>query len=430
MGISDTFFEQAETRAEVGDLRGALRHLFDLFRHEPTHSAGLRLAASLSDRLGSRDESVLFQGVADSPDDPQGLYDLGYHFVEAGFPEVGVAFLETCHRRMPDHPLVSYELGYARFAAGEYRQAIPLLEHSARDETIAGPEPFFARTLVVESAVYQGDLERARGAFDQLDIPSSDRDGEAQVDALAQLLARADRFARKKEFSARDWHFLTNGGAVLHVDRAQDYDARVAATASMDLLGGLLRRLESVLGALDLMPTRVQFHGAPMRPVARAFAERIGAHVEPFDADQHHPSLIMAKDAASVSSLIPQLRDRDDGTDLFLLSIDPRRDHLVLPEVVGQFATALSLPWEERLEFTANPDDGASLQLIDADERSNDGIADEILATMARLEGDDDDRRALCRYYTPLKDLLVLGNYDKFPARRVYVARRPPERGS
>lgn len=402
--------------------RDALRLLFDVFATEPTQRDALELAARLATRLKAERETALFQALAEDPGDAQALFDLGYWFVESGLPRVGQAFLERCHAALPEQRQVAYELAFARCAAGEFRGAVPLLERVANDDASHGAMGFAARSLLVQAHVFARELDAARANFDRLSAADGDADADAQIDALAQLIARAERMTRKGAFGPREWLFVAHGAALLHVAR-NDRDPLPAFTAGLDWLAGMLRRLESLLAAVDVVPGRVQWVHDSMKPLALALAERLGAEPDAYRPNHDRQTLVMLKDPRDAHDVLADLQAREEGSDLFALSLDPRLSYSVCPELVGQFAASLRLPWEERFEFSASSAQDARLAHVGRDTRSAEALADELVDSMIQLEGDEGDRKTLNRWYVPQKDLLLLGNYGAHPARRVFTPR-------
>src|SRR5690606_31664695 len=170
---SESLSARVQERVESKDLRGAFRLLLELLVREPFHEEGLPAAAKLASHLGSREDADRFAAVAATKDDPQALYDLGLTLVEQRSPELGARHLARCAQLEPDHPLVRYELGYALFQAGEFARALPHLERTTEDGSLAGPEPFAAGLLRVEAHLFLGDVAAARDAFERLEAQGS-----------------------------------------------------------------------------------------------------------------------------------------------------------------------------------------------------------------------------------------------------------------
>lgn len=394
----------AEQRIENGDPRAGLRILFDLLRLAPLHQKGLETAARLSADLGSRQEAELFAALLADPEDPQNLYDMGFTFVEAGLPEVGMNYLQLCHERVPDDFLVRYELAYALFLAGRYAEALPLLEGLTVDPNHAGPEPLAAGLLLVEAYLYAGDAERARASHERLAAGDITGDAAAQLDALSLLLARADLFPDRETLGPREWYFIEHGGVILQVQRnplGELHRARLDAP----FLAGLMRRLLIQLLALDQKPEVIQSLSDQARPIADVLARRLGVASEPFDANRGGRSLIVMLHPGEASAHLAELRDHEEGVELFALFSDPRREYPLAPEITGLWAAEIELPWSRDRE------EGAQ-------------ACSEILDEMDRIDGDEADLKGQLTYYLALRDLLVLGNAGRFPSRRMLTARR------
>lgn len=399
---------EADERMRAGDEKGALRRLLEVLPHDPFLRDALLQTAEVTRRLGAAEESTLFSRVAADPDESQALYDLGYLLVESGLPHAGRPYLERCAELQPGHPLVRYELSYARFMGGDYRGAMELIDRLLVDDALAGPEKFAAGLLRVECLLYSGDRERARDAFEAIDVRDADRDGEQRLDAVALLLGRAAALGRPAA-DARDWHFLEQGGIVLHT--GEDHpEAWVPSVASPAYLARLLLTLVEILDELGRTPRSVRTIGQAIAPLSRVLARIVDADVAPLGEPGVEPTLLMAREPSEIAPHTAGLRDMDGSEDLFVLTLDPRRDHVIAPEIVGQFAADLRLPWEpEGTEAGRPPADPI---------RSEREIERELTELRGHREG------KLARYYAALRDHVVLGNAERHPARRVFTSRR------
>ncbi len=416
-----SFFVDAQRRVAAGDLRGGLRALLCYFREEPLHREGLRAAARLSRHLGAPKEGDLFDAVSVRPDDPRSLYELGYFLVESGRPGLGARYLEQC-LAIAEHPLVRYELGYARFLSGDHAGAAPLLTATAEDADLGGPAPSAARALLVETHLGAGDLAEARAAFDRLERTSEELD-PAQLDALAQMLARAATFETLDGLRVRDRHFIEHGGIVL-----DDVEPSLGAGRPVDpvAMAGLLRTLIAVLDALDFAPVRVQHASGRVEPIARALAGRLVAVSEAYCAHPLEPTLVVVKDPDDAAALVSVLRRHEETVGLLALALNPGRDHAIVPDVVGWIsAKPLLLPGEGRLEIAGEDRTRLRMEQIAANAEE----ADRFVAGVQRALGEIEDDGAaveVASYYAARRELLVLGNDERYPARRVYTARRLP----
>ncbi|MFH0947019.1 MAG: hypothetical protein V2A76_17650 [Planctomycetota bacterium] len=389
-------FAAALKSLEMGDSGKALRILFDLFRVEPLHSEGLKTAARLSSAFGSSREAELFLGVAEDPRDPQFLFELGYVFVDLGFPGVGANYLAACSHERPEDHRVRQELAYALFRGGDYRAATEILKPLAANQQLGGPEKFAARLLLVESLVHAGETARAQRIFELLDPGDGDSHAETQLDALASLLARAALLGGGSDRGPRGWHFIEHGGVVLHIPRDDPFTLPLG-TVGVDFLAGMLRRLAGLLAALDMTPFVVQALSPASAPLASGFAGIVGAEVEPCSGDSPGKTLIMSCNLAEAEPHLKELRNHEEGVDLFTLSVDPRIESSLAPEIIGQFAAGLAPP----------------------SENGKTEILDQLVAALSRPQEDRTDIHTLIDYYMPLKGMLILGNHDANPARRV-----------
>ena len=419
----DALFAAAQAKVGDKDLRGALRVLLELLLLEPLHDEGLRAAARLASHLGSKEDADRFTAVAEEPTDPQALYDLGFTFVEQGLPGLAVRYLERCVEHEPDHPLVRYELGYALFQAGAFETALPHLARTAADGSLAGPEPFAASLLMVECHLHLGDLDAARDAFEAIDA-TGDAQADAQLDAIAATIARAARRFGTGRLDARDWYFIEQGGVTLRVDPELP-----GGTLGVDWIADLLRRLEAVVDALDVAPEVVSFVSPESKPIAAALAYRLGAQLidaESFDPHADEPTLLVAKEPAEFVPMLTSLRVHDDDLHLFAVTLDPRVDHPIAPDIVGLFSSGVRLPWESRLEIEGRSAEDVSVRQVDEDLDMRRDADKTIVAAMQEMDGDDEEIDEAVALFKALEDALLVGNADRHPSRRVYAARQIP----
>jgi tetratricopeptide (TPR) repeat protein len=398
-----------------GDARLALRRALERLEGAPFDRDAIGSAARAATDLGSDREAELLLRLAADDEDAEALYALGFLLVDGGRPRLATAYLERCLERVPDDSRVAYELGYARFRSGDYAGAEPLLERTLRDETLAGPEPFSAGALLVECHLRRGRRDEARAALLRLERNPGERD-EAQLDALAAMLLRAERlFTRTPDvtaFTERDWHFVLNGAAVLHATSGAE--PRVGVV-SIDFLAAMLRRLEVLLEALGTTPRRVSTPVVAAEPLALALARRLGV---PFDEGEGEGALIVLREPRDADGRRERLRRRDDGSLLFALSLDPRLDHALLPDVTGEFAGRLLLPWESRIEVGAAAGVDGRPRVVTADERDVEWLAESLCEAIEALEGDRGDLEILEAYYAPIRELLAATRPDEEPLRR------------
>lgn len=407
---------EVDARVQAGDGRRALLQLLELLHAHPFDPAVLARVADVTRECGAPQEAPVFARVSEAPDDQQALYDLGYLLVGAGFPHVALAYLERCRTLEPGAPRLRYEVAYARFASGDYPGALELLDELAANEALNGEEAFAAGLLRVESLLYVGRGDAARAAFEAVDVRDSGEGGEQRLDAVAHLLARAAALPDGRR-DARDWHFIEQGGVVLLTGEDRP-EAWVPAVAGIEYLARLLRTLEEVVRALDGVPDAVEALGAEMLPFARVLARRLGAGVVGAFGELDDPAaerrLIVARDVGRAAAALDVLRTHDEGQDLFVLAFDPRLDHPVTPDIVGQFAADLRLPWEPDVDVVSSSAGATSIPPAAAERLLEDAVE----------ELGDRHEGVAAPYYERLHEFLVYGNPERHPARRVFTARR------
>ncbi len=424
-GSIGSLHAQARERGRVGDRRGALRILLDALRSTPLDRTALAAAADLARQLGHAEEERRFRTLANDPEDPQARYELGYLLVDSGVPELGAQYLELCLELVPDHPKVGYELGFARFRCGDDDIADPLLERAFRDDSLADSEVFSAGSLLVQCRVRRGDRRGAREALDRLERLASERD-EAEIDALSTALARAERLGAPPN-GDRDHLFLLAGSMLLHSPRSGN-SKPAAGLVGLDFLAGLLRRLERALTVTEAKPDRIVFHHDSLAPLAIALGRRLNAQPVARDGGAGESALHLLRFPSDATPSLKTLRRSDDGSVVFALAMDPRVDHPLAPDIVGQFAERLVLPWEEHIEIVPDGErrkDSSEPRIVPADSESSDRLGNELADAMMQMEGDGDDLAAVESYYRPLRDLLVVNRPDDHPLRRMITALRP-----
>jgi len=91
--VSD-LFEESVNFIRSGNTKSALYTLFKLFKLDPCHTQALEAASKLVTLFNDLKGSELLKELADAPSDVDTLYELGYHFINMGQPDVAKSFLE------------------------------------------------------------------------------------------------------------------------------------------------------------------------------------------------------------------------------------------------------------------------------------------------------------------------------------------------
>lgn len=411
-----------EQRLRHGDTRGAMRDLLRALEAAPLDPRALEVAGRMTQFLGAAREQEAFTRLRSDPDDPEARYALGYLLVDSGQERLGARYLELCLERVPGEPRVEYELGYARMRAGDLAGAEALLLRAFRSETLADAECFSAGALIVECRVRSGTPSRAREALDALERWSGERD-EAQIDALAALVARAERWSESETEGAtlsdhRGLAFVLAATMLLHQNRDGSW-LSAPGVVSLDYLAGVLRRLERALAVVGAKPTHVTSPVAELRPLVTATARRLGIAANE-EAAIGSGALVLLRHPLDAAPHLAALRDAENGSFVFSLGLDPRREHVLTPDAIGSLAERLVLPWEAHIRIGEEDPSGATVlpRVVPRDLESERRLGDELAAAIDDLEGDAEDLAALERYYRPIREHLSSGRTGIHPLRR------------
>lgn len=414
--------EVVEQLLKHGDTRGAMRELLRVLADHPLDRRTLEIAGRMTHLLGASREHEAFTRLAARPEDPEARYALGYLLVDSGQERLGARYLELCLEGAHGEPRVEYELGYARMRAGDLAAAEPLLFRAFQSRTLADAECFSAGALLVECRVRGGFVREARAALDALERWDGERD-EAQLDALAGLVSRAERLLASEDVAReardpRDLAFVLAATSLLHQGR-DGTRCLAPSVVSLDFLAGLLRRLERVLEALEVSPKRVVSPVAELRPVITALAKRLkipaADGLESIDG-----ALVVLRHPRDAIAHLGSLRDAENRSFVFSLGVDPRLDHALAPDSIGVLAERIVLPWESHIRFEGEDESGAVQlpRVVPRDHESELRLGSELASAMDDLEGDESDLSALERYYRPLREYLSSSRGNASPHRR------------
>lgn len=425
-----TAIQAAELRLSRGDKRGAVRELLRALFLEPLDSRTLGTIAKLSHALGAPREERAFAALAADPDSAQARYDLGYLLVDSGLASLGARYLALCLELEPHSALARYELGYAETRALRHAEAVatlqPLLDATDPALELDDRERFAAGCLLVENHLLLGDADLAAHALARIESLPIERD-EAQLDALSRMLARGRRLLRMRkpggaEWNDRDTFFLKHGGILLHVPR----DAAIrpnSGVVGLDFLTGMLRRLVHVLHWLGTTDPDVEGHAKSLEPITQALRAELD-RTSNESANAARAPLHFLRSPQDGASKLEILRRAEDGSLVFSLYVDPRQDAALCPDIVGQFAERLVLPWEEHFELFGEEGAGTRPRHVPDDRTAFDRHATALIEGLTAMEGDLDDLAGIVAYYEPLRDLLVAGRPDDEPLRRTFSALR------
>lgn len=143
---------------------GAVDTARDAITRYPAEPRVLRAASRASFAAGRAAESELLARVADAPDDPTALIELGLHWSEARVIDLAVVMLERAVELSPLDAVARSELAFCLARAGDHARVVEVLALHPCLATDAGALFQFGW-----SALEAGDAATARAALRQLE---------------------------------------------------------------------------------------------------------------------------------------------------------------------------------------------------------------------------------------------------------------------
>ena len=284
-------FESAVDQVRRGQVRPALLTLIEVLRHEPTHRDALSSAARICRILGSEPDALLFERVAQAPEDVPALYDLGFRLVDQGCPQAAVSLLERALAEAPEEAVVRRELAFARLAAGDFTGCLRALAPLAEEPSLSETERLDVLLTQAEASLLARKRDLCATILALADEIVPDDSQRERLDALAQQLGRASRFPSLDRLGLREWHFIQHAGVLLKTAGGYFEDGSRAGRFDVvelrpDMVAFLLQRLAHLLERLGLVPDAVAATGETAAPLAHALARRLarGTDVDRQDA--------------------------------------------------------------------------------------------------------------------------------------------------
>lgn len=313
----------------------------------PTLAAALGVLARITVALGDGELAARAAHASLAIDDVDGLYDLGYHLIEAGQPAIAATVLARAHALAPGSEAVVTELAAALerdLRHGDARAALAA-EPALLDQR------FLCRYLYAWNAAMSGDLgvARARGPW-IAPAPAQ----ESMAARIAGLVARADRVAAATPLDGHDlrgWHYVIHGGLLQHRSPHGLDDpmrGRYAWLQDAPALGADgLAHLVAVLAAWGWQPPCVYAPPGPGHAlVAAAAAARLGAPLAPWPmVGAPAPGLVVAHRLEALDgATIERLRERRADQLFYAHAGDWTADFPIAPDVIGLVCQTLA-PW-------------------------------------------------------------------------------------
>ncbi|HET6582906.1 MAG TPA: hypothetical protein VFG69_05660 [Nannocystaceae bacterium] len=354
-------------------------------------------------------------------DHVQALYDLGYELIEHDLPEIAATFLARACEVAPGHPGLLSELCAALERANLNAEAVQWLESSAS----ALAESFVLRYLLAWNALMTGDLGRARAQVATLTRPA-DENERAMVHRMRGVLARAEAVATSTPLDPRDlrgWHFVLNGGLLLHVSPHgfdEGMNGRYAFRQDPEAMcHEALVRLRHVTIGLDLQLTSVLTLRDPdSAALGAATAKFLGLPARPFGEVLDAPGLVVVYDLANLRDEdVADLQSHRPGQVLWTHASEWTRDQPLAGDIVTYLYQVNASPWGERLAF--DPQHGGARRMP-RDPAPTEVLADRVLAAQPDDGGlaDLDDLDRLARAVERLSGDHAAGAFRSYGPRR------------
>ncbi len=305
--MSDELFHRVREALDQDDPHGALRALRSGTRYPSDFDADswgivfehlLEIATTLGDQgpLGPA-----LQAAGDTPEDPQALYDAGYHLIEVGLPDLAAGVLGFALDLRPGDRAIVTELCCALEDDMRFPDARAALEAFPE----LWQEPNMARYLLAFHRLMTADIDGARDLLDSL-IKGDDEEMADTARQVQDMVSRAD-FAREVSplgvEDLRGWHFVVNGAVLLHESPhgrdagmngryAWVQDQEVLCRSAIDLVDTALQALGMSMPRVYLLPDR------DSQILGTAAAAVLGLPAEPWPGDG--AGLIVAYDIAAL----------------------------------------------------------------------------------------------------------------------------------
>lgn len=348
--------EAARTALAQGDPRAAFSALRPALAHPaPFDLEALRAFAEVARQLAGPDLAGKVEAVVAAPDDVSALYALGYALIEHGLEELAAPPLDRAHALAPTDALILSELVAAFERVGLHGLACARLR-GAPEGVLEGS--FLLRYLVGWNTAMSGDLEGLRALVPGL-RPSSD-DERALVGRLEGMLVRADAVRAVGALDDRDlrgWHFVINGGLLLHLSQeGLDDPMRGRYAFVQDHLVMCREGIERARAALEAGGLAVErvlvLPERGSQILGLATARVLGLPAVPWEEAHEGPGLVVAYDLDALDDdLYRAVRPHRPGQVLWSHASRWTADQPIAPDLVT-YLYQFNVPhWGEQLQI-------------------------------------------------------------------------------
>lgn len=407
----------------AGQSRSALSTLLRVFTLDPRHGEALSACAKLMTTFGDPQGAEHLKRLAADPEDPECLYQIGYHFINMGRPDVARSFLEVCLKLSGEHPSVMYELGYCNYKDRKFGRAADLIKKATQNldpEFVTAAELLLVECLLYADRVDEGKelLEMARDEFCEAGESNS-------VEALELMYARHGRIDIPKPWDLRTWHYVQHGGILLAQSNKPNQHGIYEQVAMNELaVGGVLRLLASMIDGLKLPLDAVLHFNRESFILALAIGDLIKKPVRHWDQRANENEMLVVHDLHALAQTGLSPISREECAYLFCFKAFPLQEYNILPDLLGLLAVHFRFPWQERIEMVEKSQGEIQTRQIPEDTRNPELIAAE-LAEAARMLPDDSKAPGQVAFFKKQRELLVCCNQDLFQERRVFNPMSP-----
>lgn len=370
-------------------------------------------------------------------DDVQNQFEAGFKLIDERELQLAVLLLERCVKKMPDHSVISYELGFALMSLNRFSEAIPYFLLSGTKDT-----DFDTQLNLCVCYTFTRNMEEATKLLELLQQHASGQEEIKEVSNRRIILKRLDRFKNKTALTPRDWLYVLYGTVLLSEPSLTDLTNATKAgitgltTTTAGKAGSVkpsyrdvawtLLVTEKLLNELGYEFDVIEFYSPLSRPMAEALAYKLDLPAKSFGGQKikERALMIMAWAPNIIGphkSFLPNSKRRV----LFSYGLGALQPLPLTPDVVAQVCDHLELPWSENMEEDAELRNNLKIGRIDLPDQRQAAACDKILAEIAELESDPDiidTVQRLSDYYKPKEENLVLGNPEHFPDRPEYTA--------
>ena len=343
----------------------------------------MKVFAQISDGLAPDGPGDEARDVAQRPDDPKALFDLGYAMFEAELHSAAAVVLERANELVPGTETIVTELSSAFEAMMRWDLAIDVLEQSSVADV------GWCRYLLGFNQIMCGRVDAAKESLAAIG-PADDESLEFAKGNLTAMLDRAAALPLDSH-ALREWHMVLNSSLLLHRSpHGLDDPMRGRYAFVQDRLTIVREGIERLANALEAagrdVPAVFWLPERGSEIIAKAAAKHLGVPARPYPAGgTDDPGLIAAYDLTKVPApeLLAVAQWHKPGQVLWSHAECWTDPFPYAPDVctfLYQFNTA---PWKPALTK-----DGRG----EADDRSADAIADAILVAPPDEERLDDQQ--------------------------------------